>query len=1019
MRQAAETSKFKADHLDPDAPLPRFTALERVTNVAVVPMKVSPDQPHPATPPAIADHELLRCVGLGAYGEVWLARSVMGVPRAIKIVWRSHFDHARTYEREFAGLKKFEPLSRRHPGFVDILHVGRNDEVGYFYYVMELADAAPGAANYQPLTLAEFLRQRGRLPVAECARHGAALAEALGFLHGEGLAHRDIKPSNIIFVDGHPKLADIGLVAGFGDARSFVGTDGYIPPEGPGSARADLFSLGRVLYELATGKSRHEFPDLPADLRDAPDLESFAELNEIILRACAPDPQERHATATELRGELLLVDAGRSVRKLRQNERRAVTWRRFGLAALALSVIGGAVLVAERGRSLQARQRAEGEATQRRLVEDQELTARENLYAADMNLAQQAMDVGNYGRAEELLASYRPRAGQRDLRGFEWFHFIDRVRGDSLGVLRDHTEVVSSLCLTRDGQRLFSASFDSTVREWSVADLKPLRKWELPGVMFATCALSPDEQTLAFEGGNRTVTAALDLARGHWITNRLSWSSAISFAPDGQLVRGARALIFSTNGVVEFLDRNLQPQVTLEEAGGRLAFSPDGKLLATGSWGTSVRLWAWPGLKPVGTLTNAGTVMALAFSPDSRRLATVSRAGELALWDVAAAQPLARATLHDGATVWCVAFSPDGRRLATGGNDQAVRVCAAETLREERVFRGHRSEVWSVVWTADGERLISAGKDSTIRVWDATASRRLPSLSGVNARPVFSPDERWFAVRQNDDVVRVVEAQTGRERVRLTDVLEVGGFSPNGRSLHLVAVGPVWERRSTEDGSRLEALPLPPVPGTLSKRLLTADGHWYVSGLQSGEVVVQDLWRGGETFSLPGHQEMIVALAVSPTGRYLVTGSIDRSAKLWDLETRRTVHTFSGHRMAVGSVAFSLDEGLIATGGWDDVVRVWDAGTRQCRHTLTGLTEGVQDLAFAPGDRTLAVLSGSSRLTFWSLASGREAGMESLPRGVGGGWLQFSPQGRWLGAVAPGRELRLLRGAGGETEIVR
>ena len=469
-----------------------------------MPTHASTPVANPEALPFVADHELLRRVGVGAYGEVWLARSVTGIRRAIKIVWRKSFEHERTYEREFAGLKKFEPLSRQHPGLVDILHVGRNDPEGYFYYVMELADdvreGAAGGDDYEPLTLSELLKQRGRLAVAEAARVGAGVAEALAFLHGAGLVHRDIKPSNLIFVDGRPKLADVGLVAGLGDARSFVGTEGYIPPEGPGSTQADLFSLGRVLYEMATGKSRHEFPDLPGDFRDSPDGESFAELNEIILRACAPEAKDRHPSAEELRGELLLVDAGRSVRRLRLNERRAAQWRRVGLFAAAVAFLGLVLIAFERRQTRQALRQAETEGRQRRLVEEKELAARENLYAADMNLAQQALEGGNYGRADELLKSYLPEPGQRDLRGFEWFHFSDRLKGDSLGVFRGHTEVVSGLALSRDGKRLFSASFDSTVREWSVDDLKELRQWSLPGVLFATLAMAGDEQSIALEG---------------------------------------------------------------------------------------------------------------------------------------------------------------------------------------------------------------------------------------------------------------------------------------------------------------------------------------------------------------------------------------------------------------------------------------------------------------------------------------------------------------------------------------
>src|SRR5213592_2808030 len=107
----------------------------------------------------IADHELLHKIGAGSYGEVWLARSVMGTFRAVKIVHRNKFDNPRPFEREYEGIKKFEPISRIHEGFVDVLQVGRNDPENCFYYVMELADDQRSGQsidpqNYQPRTLA-------------------------------------------------------------------------------------------------------------------------------------------------------------------------------------------------------------------------------------------------------------------------------------------------------------------------------------------------------------------------------------------------------------------------------------------------------------------------------------------------------------------------------------------------------------------------------------------------------------------------------------------------------------------------------------------------------------------------------------------------------------------------------------------------------------------------------------------------------------------------------------------------
>src|SRR5436189_3734758 len=132
-------------------------------------------------PPHIPDHELLRCIGSGSYGEVWLARNVMGAYRAIKVIYRKTFTDARPFEREFAGLKRFEPISRTHPGWVSILHVGRDEAAGFFYYVMEAADditlgQAINPEDYTPKTLASELAKRGRLPLDECLRLGMSLA---------------------------------------------------------------------------------------------------------------------------------------------------------------------------------------------------------------------------------------------------------------------------------------------------------------------------------------------------------------------------------------------------------------------------------------------------------------------------------------------------------------------------------------------------------------------------------------------------------------------------------------------------------------------------------------------------------------------------------------------------------------------------------------------------------------------------------------------------------------------------
>src|SRR5881296_927375 len=111
-------------------------------------------------------------------------------------------------------------------------------------------------------------------------RHRRRPHDCIDAPHEHGLVHRDIKPSNIIFVNGRPRLADIGLVAAASEAKSFVGTEGFIPPEGPGAAQADIYSLGKVLYEIATGKDRQSFPEPPTLLADFADRDRFLEFNE-------------------------------------------------------------------------------------------------------------------------------------------------------------------------------------------------------------------------------------------------------------------------------------------------------------------------------------------------------------------------------------------------------------------------------------------------------------------------------------------------------------------------------------------------------------------------------------------------------------------------------------------------------------------------------------------------------------------------------------------------------------------
>lgn len=328
----------------------RATGLCKIGRIADHVKDSPPDIFGSGSIPSVPDHEVLRVIGRGAYGEIWLARSLTGALRAVKVVYRTTFESERAFQREFQGMSSFEPISRAHPGFVDILHVGRTTQ--YLYYIMELADDHVAGrridtSNYVPRTLKTDIDRQRQLSAAESIQLGVSLTEALEKLHQHGLTHRDIKPSNIIFIDGVPKLADIGLVAASGQ-RSFVGTEGYVPPEGPGTPQADVFSLGKVLYEVSTGKDRLDFPELDSRLTGRADKEELLRLNDVLINACAGDLRRRYPSAVAMHDDLLRLAAGEELKV-----RRSVTGRWILAAAflIALAIIGSIVFLKDRGGS--------------------------------------------------------------------------------------------------------------------------------------------------------------------------------------------------------------------------------------------------------------------------------------------------------------------------------------------------------------------------------------------------------------------------------------------------------------------------------------------------------------------------------------------------------------------------------------------------------------------------------------------------------------------------------------------
>lgn len=290
------------------------------------------------SPPTVSDYDLIRVIGEGGFGEVWLATNrATGHLRAVKVIPLHHSGTKDPAGREITSITRLEAnLRRQHPNLLNIHHVGMTDEC--LFYVMDLADDVSGGScaaesDYRPATLQSRL-EAGPLPPDECRRHARQLLAGLASLHEAGMVHRDVKPANCLFVDGQLKLADFGLVAEADPQVSRVGTLKYMPPDGRMDARADVYAAGLVIYEMITGLPAESFPR-PGDAAEAAvESEILGTLNRVVLRACEPAPQRRFRDAREMLAEL-----GRSESRATDHRARPRRWIIASAACVALAAL--------------------------------------------------------------------------------------------------------------------------------------------------------------------------------------------------------------------------------------------------------------------------------------------------------------------------------------------------------------------------------------------------------------------------------------------------------------------------------------------------------------------------------------------------------------------------------------------------------------------------------------------------------------------------------------------------------
>jgi WD40 repeat protein len=981
-------------------------------------------------PPPVPDHEIITRIGGGSYGEVWLARSVTGALRAVKVVWRSHFASERPYEREFHGIVQFEPISRSHPGVVNILHVGRDDAAGCFFYVMELADKAnderrdqPAAGIhssadigpselYSPRTLASDLISRERLPVTDAVSLGVQLAGALGHLHRHGLVHRDVKPSNVIFVHGQAKLADIGLVTGVHEERSFVGTEGFIPPEGPGSERADLFALGRLLYEAVTGKNRCDFPGLPDDLDRWPksEREALIELNEVLARACAPEAKKRHSNAADLAGDLNLILAGRSVRRaygIERQLRRATLISVAALAVVIASVSSNWLLRRQRALS---DVRAQRETTLRQRAEGAEQESRQQLYAALLEQARATVLTAELGQRVRALDAVRRAAAISNsvaLRGVavaalalpdlrferelpiqpDWtlvqldpaFERVALCRGNGLVEIRSVSD-----------QRLLATLPASTNRAAYVAS------WSSDGRFLA---VKRDHDTRTWRVGIEVWDVAA--ARRVLLLNSVT-RSALSFHPRlPRLVVGmapAAASIWDVARGVELAHHPLEGEAAL------VKFSPDGEHFAAlhaagGNWtitgyradsGETQWNYTFPDIHP-------GNSSDFNWHPDGRRIAVTAGTGIVGLIDLATgeAHVLGR---HKAQAVVTV-FSPDGRYLFTGGWDRELICWDVKAMRRAFTIglESYRMQV-----RADGRQCaILRVPDMRVQLhaFEPPALHRelVGDLGGSRNYADFSPDGRWLAASGAGTRLAVWDLTSNGPAALLKQSQEAHvNFAPNGE-LFCSRIG---------DCSRWKVLPGTNGPKPILQRLglATPAGFSSLSMISNG--VVFNSTGGSKIVSfeelgkLPGawHPTGDGRVAASHDGRWL---GLQRR-----FSTEFFVHRLPGleriatltHSVRIRDFEFSPkgDELAVAT---QSEIEFWSTTNWQRTRHLTNASS----ILYSPDGRT-----------FWLSSGLRAAGLHDartaellLPLPANTVPLATSPDGHHLAACLSARYIQV------------
>jgi WD40 repeat protein len=941
-----------------------------------------------ALPRRLGRFELRDIAGEGTFGVVYRAiDGELGREVAVKILRRS-------FTKAVGGTRRFVREARsaarlRHPGIVAVHELGQSGGVCYL-----VSEFIPGQTLEERLRAAAF-------PPREAAGLLIHIARAIDHAHREGVVHRDLKPSNILLDEqGRPHVADFGLAKELAAETltcegDLLGTPAYMAPEtasgraARADARADIYSLGVILYELLAGtlpfrgsprallhQIVHDEPRPPSSLHD----QVPRDLETICLKAMAREPDRRYRSAAALADDLQRYLDGRPIlARPTPAWERGLLWarRRPAVAALVLLVwlvataaVGG-ILWQWRRASL-ARDRAEQTARAERASRER---LQNLLYYHTIALSERELAAGNLGRAEQLLRQCDPAQ-----RGWEW-RYLRRRQVEPPARLEGPSGFVHAIAFSGDSRRLASGGEDLLIRLWDVASRRLI--WSATGHSGPIHQLAFQPRGgLLLSAGDRTVRlwdartgAAVRTLEGH---HGLVWSAV--FSPDGRLIASA-----GDDQVVRVWDAATgRPLRVLEghtDRIHRVAFSPDGRLIASASSDGSLRLFDLAAGRLVRRFQTAplSVCQSLVFGPDGRWIAA-AHGSRVIVWDRGSGEPIATFSGHTAA-VFDLSLSLPENRLVTAAGDGALKLWDLRTGQEILTLRGHECDyVRTVAFSPDGAFVASGDRLGGLLLWDGSTldaprdpASRVLVRRGQAVRDIeFAPDGRTIATAGGSNTVELWDAKTGAR------LLATGGqqwpvgriaFCPDGHAIATAGrdgMVRIWDSRSGK-----LARTIPAHDRAVTDVAFSPDGQWIAT---SGMDYTVRLWNARDgslarAFS-PHGTYWAHRLTFSPDSRLLATVGGETTVRVWEVGSGREYRALRGHELEVWSVAFCPDSRHLATGSSDQSVRVWDLAAGEALHVLRGHAKLVEGLAFSPDGAMLATASRDCATRLWNVASG-------------------------------------------------